>query len=182
MDELEPAAIEPVAVEPSYCHHCGAELEAREFEGIERGWCPDCERLYSRNPVPGLQVVVRDRDRVLVVEEKLTDDGLWNLPGGHAAPDEGPRRAALRELEEETGLRADPSDLSLLTVGHVETPDLPHAYYAITYALDRSATGGELRPGAEVADVAFRPVEAVLGSPDRTRESERERIEMAFRK
>lgn len=180
MEEFEPAAIDPVAVDPDYCHRCGTSLGTREFDGRERGWCPECERLLSRNPVPGLQVVVRDGERVLLLDERLSPDGLWNLPGGHAEPEEGPRRALLRELEEETGLRADPSALSLLTVYHVESADLDHAYYVVTYTLARADAAGDLRPGAEVADLRFWPAEEVLESPQRTRESDRDRIATAF--
>lgn len=37
----------------------------------------------------------------------LRDDGRWDLPGGHAEPDDGsPLDTALRELSEETGYRS----------------------------------------------------------------------------
>jgi predicted NUDIX family NTP pyrophosphohydrolase len=38
------------------------------------------------------------------------DAGVWTIPKGEIAPDEAPLVAALREFEEETGLRFDASD------------------------------------------------------------------------
>lgn len=54
--------------------------------------------------------------------------------------------------------------------------------YFLTYTLERSATAGELTPEFAEGDVMFRPVDAVLSMTDRTRESDRERIEMAWKR
>lgn len=49
-------------------------------------------------------VLVRDRhDRVLLVDPSYKD--YWDLPGGMAEANESPRRAAVREMNEELGLR-----------------------------------------------------------------------------
>ncbi len=48
-------------------------------------------------------VIVSRAPRVLVVQKH---DGRWVLPGGWIERGESPRRAALREVEEETGLSA----------------------------------------------------------------------------
>lgn len=45
------------------------------------------------------------RDGKLLIGRR-SDSGKWNLPGGHMEPGEDPEKAAVRELLEETGLKA----------------------------------------------------------------------------
>jgi ADP-ribose pyrophosphatase YjhB (NUDIX family) len=50
-------------------------------------------------------VAVRDPDdRLLLVRHGDDDDREWAVPGGHVEPDETVREAAVREVEEETGV------------------------------------------------------------------------------
>ncbi|WP_411962766.1 NUDIX hydrolase [Haloferax sp. YSMS24] len=179
MVDFEAIDIDSVAVEPDYCHRCGSELGTTEFEGDDYPWCPSCDLVLSRTAVPAVHVVVHDDDTALVLDEPIPQhEGVWSLPGGHVKPDEGPREAVLRELEEETGLRAAPDDLRFLTILHAEMPTV--AFYFITYALDRSAVAGELAPEADGFEATFRALEEIRSSPDRIRESDVERIELAF--
>src|SRR5271163_2575667 len=54
--------------------------------------------------LPSAAVFPRDdRGRVLLV--RLIDSGLWATIGGGIEPDESPQEAALREAEEEAGVR-----------------------------------------------------------------------------
>lgn len=178
MGDFESVDIDSVAVVPDHCHRCGAEVGTREWEGDDHPWCPACDLVLSRHPVPGVHVVVHDDENVLLLDEPIPQhEGVWSLPGGYAKCDEGPRETGVRELEEETGLRADPGDLEFLTVLHAEFSDV--ALYLLTYALERSKTAGELTPEAEGFEVGFRPVEEVESSPDRIRESDLERIRTA---
>ncbi|WP_227374032.1 NUDIX hydrolase [Haladaptatus halobius] len=179
MIDTESVGIDSVAVEPDHCHRCGAELGTREFEGSEYPWHSEFELVLSRNSVPGVRVVVHDEDSVLLLDEPIPQhEGVWRLPGGHAKYDEGPRRAGVRELEEETGLRASPSNLRFLTILHTEFPSV--VFYLIMYALERSEASGELTPESEEFEVAFRPLRELRASSDRIRESDLERIELAF--
>jgi ADP-ribose pyrophosphatase YjhB (NUDIX family) len=171
--------IESVAVEPDHCHRCGAALGTCEFDGRDAPWCPECELVLSRNPVAGVHVVVHDDEHVLLLDEPIPQhEGVWSLPGGFARPDEEPEAVGVRELREETGLRADPSDLRFLTVVHAESPTV--ALYLLTYAVDRADVSGDVTPEREGFEAAFRPIEAVRSSPDSIRDSDLERIEMAF--
>lgn len=154
-----------VAVEPDYCHQCGAELVEREIHGRRRKQCPDCGYRHFRNAVPSVDVIVRDGSEVLLIEQ--ADGELWEFPGGHPEFDEEPVNAAVRELEEETGLTSSATDLEL--VGVVHGTDSGRHYNMVTYSLDASLTEGPLRPGDEAADVAFWSTDQVFSSPERTR-------------
>lgn len=179
MDEFEALDVDSVAVEPEHCHRCGAALGTREFEGREVPWCAECDLVLSRNPVPGVHVVVHDDESVLVLDEPIPQhEGVLSLPGGHARPDEGPREAGVRELAEETGLRADPDDLRYLTILHVEAPTV--ALYLVTYAVERADVAGDLTPEADGFEAEFRSLEDLRASPERIRDSDLERIELAF--
>jgi len=54
-------------------------------------------------------VAVMVGERLLI--GKRSDDQRWNLPGGHVEEGETPEQGAIRELEEETGIKAKASDL-----------------------------------------------------------------------
>ncbi len=99
----------------------------------------------------------------------------WNLPGGAVEPGEAPSHAALRELEEETGL-SNPSDLRIVAwfarpyfrSRHQETPGELISLFA---GIDR--TGGRaIRPAPpEITACGFYyfDLEEWLGTPARGR-------------
>lgn len=86
---------------------------------------PAAERPHrSRN---GARVIVTDGSHVLLMAD--TDPGIpgsrwWVTPGGGIDPGESPRRAAVRELAEETGLQVRPEQL----IGPVAVRDVVHGY------------------------------------------------------
>jgi 8-oxo-dGTP diphosphatase len=172
-------SIDSVVVVPEYCHRCGAELGAHEFEGNELPWCPDCNTVFARNPVPGVHVVVHDADSALVLDEPIPQhEGVLSLPGGHARPDEGPKEAVVRELEEETTLHADPDDLRFVTVLHAELPEV--AFYLLTYAVERSDVDGTLATEFEDGEAYFASLDALRANPQQIRDSDLDRIEQAL--
>jgi 8-oxo-dGTP diphosphatase len=66
-----------------------------------RGWW-----LVRRPRTRGVKVVVRRGEDVLLVRHAYGRRGEWDLPGGFINSGEPPQDAALREVEEELGLRA----------------------------------------------------------------------------
>lgn len=59
-------------------------------------------------------------------ESKEEHPGLWEFPGGNVAEDESPKQAALRELEEETGLRG-----RAIRTGEPGQVEYPHGVFEI---------------------------------------------------
>lgn len=68
--------------------------------------CPNCqtEVKYHRNPVPTVDIIIEIDNQIVLIERKNPPHG-WALPGGFVDYGESFETAALREAEEETGLR-----------------------------------------------------------------------------
>ena len=94
-------------------------------------------------PIPAvLAVVVREENVLLVRRANPPDQGLWGLPGGRMELGETYLEAALRELEEETGLKADaPALLTVLDfIEHDSSGALAH-HFAMIAVLCRWQSG-----------------------------------------
>lgn len=165
-----------VARRPDYCPDCGAGLTDVEREGRTRRYCPDCARIVYRNPVPAADVAVLDGDRALLVRRAVPPDaGAWAVPGGYLEHDEAPRAAAVRELREETGLRADPDALRL--VDTVREPLADRHLLVIRYAVDRAETSGDPRPGSDAAAARFWSLAALDDADEPLRDTHRPTLE-----
>jgi ADP-ribose pyrophosphatase YjhB (NUDIX family) len=67
------------------------------------------DRLYPDRPIIGCLAVVRRGGRVLLAERSVPPGvGRWGFPGGMQELGETVHACARRELEEETGIVADP--------------------------------------------------------------------------
>lgn len=102
-------------VRGSHCSACGA----RYPDGA--GWprhCPACGTVAYRNPLPvavALLPVRGDAGTGLVVIRRTIEPslGMLALPGGFVDHGESWQHAVIRELAEETGITADPADVTL---------------------------------------------------------------------
>jgi len=123
-----------VSVEFTYCPACGGQLEAAREDGRRRMRCPVCGYVQYRNPAPAVGVIVRRGSEVLLVKRRHEPyRGKWTLPSGFIEYDEDMREAAVREVEEETGLEV------VLLTGRI--------------------TGGGIEAGDDAEDAAFFPLD-----------------------
>jgi ADP-ribose pyrophosphatase YjhB (NUDIX family) len=103
----------------AHCSYCGAQWP----EGL--GWprtCAECGETTWSNPLPVAVVLLPvsyadSRTGVVVVRRDIEPyRGDLALPGGFIETGESWREAAVRELQEETGLTAEPAQVRLFDV------------------------------------------------------------------
>ncbi len=83
-------------------------------------------------------------DKMLMGKRK--DNQKWTQPGGHLEGDEKPLEGAVRELEEETGIKANPSQLK--------------------YFGSRMVAGGKIKVHGYKMDCKERPSTSMMSDPD----------------
>ncbi|CAG34802.1 NUDIX domain-containing protein [Desulfotalea psychrophila] len=68
--------------------------------------CPHCQGPITiyRNPIPTVDIIIEIEEKVVLIERKNTPHG-WAIPGGFVDYGESFETAALREAEEETGIK-----------------------------------------------------------------------------
>ena len=91
----------------NYCPQCGHALEKRPFDGVERACCPDadCGFVAWDNPTPVIAALVELDGKVLLARNAAWPEGMYSVITGYLERGETPEQCALREVEEELGLR-----------------------------------------------------------------------------
>ena len=94
---------------------------------------------------------------------RRADNGLWCVPGGHVDLGETVAGACLRELHEETGLKAEV--VRLVGVYSDPAASLHHSkgpqWHTIRLSFLCRATGGTLSTSDETSEVQYFPLDAL---------------------
>jgi len=132
-----------------FCPRCGQPLSSALLFGRERARCTACGFIHFQNPKVAVAVLVTDGPTVLLVKRAVAPQiGFWSLPAGFVDFDELPAAAAGREVEEETGVRIEITDLLAIF------PMPQGGGIVVTYAA-RPLSNGIPRPGDDVSDAGW---------------------------
>lgn len=107
-------------------------------------------------PVLAASVAVfRDGKVLLATRTKPPAEGVWTLPGGRVEPGETLEEAALRELEEEVGVRAEIVGFNrhVEVIEHEADGALKHHFVIASFA--GRWRGGEAAAGPEAGAVMW---------------------------
>ncbi len=120
--------------------------------------CDECKGWL--NPALAADSAVRRGDEVLLIQRKYPPmEGAWAFPGGFVEQGENPIDAAVRELEEETGLIGKEPKL-LMVMGEADRDPRKHIVsivYEIQVSEDQQPVAGD-----DAADARFWPISTLL--------------------
>jgi 8-oxo-dGTP diphosphatase len=143
-----PISFAGMLMDMEYCPKCATKLKSRSTGDRPRPTCPACGFVFYLNPVVGAGALVEKEGRVVLVRRGVGPKaGYWSLPAGYVEADEMAEDAAVREMEEETGLEIEIDDL----LGVYSFGREPQTGVLILYSAH--LVGGELRAGDDAQEV-----------------------------
>jgi 8-oxo-dGTP diphosphatase len=138
---------------PHHCPHCGSTVRAST---PSEGRCTGCERALYANSRPTAGVLlVRDGEVLLIRRGAEPRRGCWDIPGGFLDEGERPEEGAVREIEEELGLRLEPRDLRLVQLAVNPWP----AGAVLDIIFEARAPERQPVAGSDAAEWAFFPID-----------------------
>jgi len=143
-------------VEFQYCPVCGGKLVSRALKPEEpnRLVCAMCDFVFYLDPkVVACSIVEMDGGIVLLKRAIDPQKGKWVLPGGYVDRGEEVKAAAVRETEEECGLRIRIKEL----LGLYSYP----GKIAVVVVYVAEPSGGDLIVGDETAEAELYPPESI---------------------
>jgi 8-oxo-dGTP diphosphatase len=95
-----------------FCPRCGKRTVKKDLNGIARDCCDSCGEVFYDNPLCAVAVVAEKGGKVIFIKRNVEPaKGMWALPGGFIEQGETVEEAALRELNEETGVSAEKAEI-----------------------------------------------------------------------
>ncbi len=145
-----------------YCPICSEKLVYNFIDNKNLFQCPKCRWINYLNPLPAVACLVQDKmARVLLIKRNVEPNiGEWALPSGFIEIDETPEQAAIRELEEETGIKGK---IQQLIGVYTQSSKIYDAVLTVGYLV--KIAGGNLKAGSDVSDVKFSKIKDINKIP-----------------
>jgi 8-oxo-dGTP diphosphatase len=135
-----------------FCPVCGTTLQIGMIEGKERKYCPKCDFVDYKNPLPvALAIAVKGKNFLLIKRGLPPRKGIWAPPSGFIETGETAEEACLRELKEETGVSGE--ILKLVGVVRREDKEVYGDMLVVEFLV--KVGNEELKPESDVEDVRF---------------------------
>lgn len=107
-----------------YCPDCGEELSTVVKEGRDRNYCESCDKVHWLDSSPCAAVVLEKDGKALMIKRAYEPwKNHWSIPAGYMEVGEDPKDAAVRELQEETGVEVGKDDLEIIDAVDLTHPD-----------------------------------------------------------
>jgi ADP-ribose pyrophosphatase YjhB (NUDIX family) len=138
---------------PRFCPNCGGHLSERllETEDRPRLVCDQCQRILYLNPRVVAGVIIERGGRLLLLRRAIEPRrGTWTFPAGYMEIDETAEQAAVRETEEEVGLKVKTGPL----VGAYSRP-APESPGILTVIFQGRRPTGRLKVGHEALEARW---------------------------
>ncbi len=134
-----------------FCPFCSKKVITKKEGDVLREFCPECKIYFYENPLPVVSaIVVKNREVLLVKRRNPPYKGKWCLPSGFAEIGESIHDAALRELEEETGING-----KIIALADVDSARNYFYGDLIFLTFEVEQTGGELRAGDDALEAKY---------------------------
>lgn len=142
----------------TYCPHCGEKLESAVIDGRVRERCRRCETVFYVNPLPVVSSVLVNakREVLLTLRKNEPYKNRWCLPIGFAEADESIEDAALRELEEETGVKG-----RIVRLLDAQTANDSFYGNMLVLCYEVEYVNGEIRAGDDAQEARFFPIDDI---------------------
>ena len=140
-----------------FCIYCGGPIIKKTEDQVLRDCCSNCHCFFYDNPLPVVSTIVDDSRQILLVKrDRAPFKGHWCLPTGFAESGESIEAAALRELQEETGLKGRITRL-------LDVDSYKSRFYGdllfLTFVAEKA--GGKLAAGDDSAQARFWPINEI---------------------
>ncbi len=136
-----------------FCPLCRSDLNKEKLDGRPRMVCTnaDCDFVFYQNPIPAAGAIIVKDDRVLLVKRAHPPKvNWWCIPAGFMEWSEHPTDTAVREVEEETGLK-----IRLTSFFEVYSGQDDPRNNAVLMLYLADVIGGELRASDDALEVKY---------------------------